>query len=119
MNFIAKRNASLIVRYASSNSSSIMKSIVDLLYFAIFNSLLVIKGTSNTLLAKEQLKKCFLNLLLNSCSYNLIPSFKLSELNLSLGLKELSIGMSSDYIKAINHKATYLRIGSAIFGERI
>ena len=43
----------------------------------------------------------------------------LSELNLSLGLKELSIGMSSDYIKAINHKATYLRIGSAIFGERI
>ena len=42
----------------------------------------------------------------------------LSELNLSLGLKELSIGMSSDYIKAINHKATYLRIGSLIFGER-
>jgi len=42
----------------------------------------------------------------------------LSELNSSLGLKELSMGMSSDYIKAINYKATYLRIGSAIFGER-
>ena len=42
----------------------------------------------------------------------------LSELNYSLGLKELSMGMSSDYIKAINYKATYLRIGSAIFGER-
>ena len=42
----------------------------------------------------------------------------LSELNSSLGLKELSIGMSSDYMKAINYKATYLRIGSAIFGER-
>jgi len=26
--------------------------------------------------------------------------------------------MSSDYMKAINYKATYLRIGSAIFGER-
>ncbi len=42
----------------------------------------------------------------------------LSELNYSLGLKELSMGMSSDYIKAINYRATYLRIGSAIFGER-
>ena len=42
----------------------------------------------------------------------------LSELNSSLGLKELSMGMSSDYMKAINYRATYLRIGSAIFGER-
>ena len=43
---------------------------------------------------------------------------KLSELNSSLGLNELSMGMSSDYMKAINFKATYLRIGSSIFGER-
>ena len=42
----------------------------------------------------------------------------LSELNSSLGLKELSIGMSADYMKAIHHKATFLRIGSSIFGER-
>ncbi len=42
----------------------------------------------------------------------------LSDLNSSLGLNELSMGMSSDYMKAINYKATYLRIGSAIFGER-
>tara|TARA_A100001011_G_scaffold380483_1_gene447873 strand:- start:1560 stop:2210 length:651 start_codon:yes stop_codon:yes gene_type:complete len=42
----------------------------------------------------------------------------LSELNSSLGLKELSMGMSSDYILAANFKATYLRIGSSIFGER-
>ena len=42
----------------------------------------------------------------------------LSELNFSLGLKELSMGMSSDYVKAINYKATYLRIGTAIFGTR-
>ena len=40
------------------------------------------------------------------------------ELNSSLGLKELSIGMSADYMKAINYKATYLRLGSSIFGER-
>jgi len=42
----------------------------------------------------------------------------LSELNASLALKELSMGMSSDYMNAIKHKATYLRIGSLIFGER-
>ena len=42
----------------------------------------------------------------------------LSELNLSLGLKELSMGMSSDYIKALNYKATFLRLGSSIFGDR-
>ena len=42
----------------------------------------------------------------------------ISELNSSLGLKELSMGMSSDYMEAINFKATYLRIGSSIFGER-
>jgi hypothetical protein len=42
----------------------------------------------------------------------------LSEQNVSLGLKELSMGMSSDYISAVNYKSTYLRIGSLIFGER-
>tara|TARA_B100001996_G_scaffold333869_1_gene283687 strand:- start:83 stop:733 length:651 start_codon:yes stop_codon:yes gene_type:complete len=51
---------------------------------------------------------------------NIEKYFKsLSELNASLGLKELSMGMSSDYMSAINYKATYLRIGSLIFGERI
>ena len=42
----------------------------------------------------------------------------ISELNLSLGLKELSMGMSADYMDAINFRATYLRIGSSIFGDR-
>ncbi len=42
----------------------------------------------------------------------------MSELNYSMGLKELSMGMSSDYMLALNNKATYLRIGSSIFGER-
>jgi pyridoxal phosphate enzyme (YggS family) len=39
-------------------------------------------------------------------------------LNLSLRLKELSMGMSSDFLKASIHSATFLRIGSAIFGNR-
>ena len=42
----------------------------------------------------------------------------ISELNYSLGLRELSMGMSSDYKLALNYKATYLRIGSSIFGNR-
>ena len=42
----------------------------------------------------------------------------ISELNASLDLKDLSIGMSSDYMEAIQYKSTYLRIGSSIFGER-
>ena len=43
---------------------------------------------------------------------------QMSELNKLINLKELSMGMSSDYLNAIEHKATYLRIGSNIFGQR-
>lgn len=39
-------------------------------------------------------------------------------LNKELGLSELSIGMSSDYIMASQNSATFLRIGSSIFGDR-
>ena len=35
-----------------------------------------------------------------------------------INLPDLSMGMSDDYIKAINYEANYLRIGSKIFGER-
>ncbi len=35
-----------------------------------------------------------------------------------MNIKEISMGMSSDYLEAINYQATYLRIGSKIFGER-
>ena len=42
----------------------------------------------------------------------------LSELNKSLCLKELSMGMSADYMKAIYAGATFVRVGSSIFGER-
>jgi len=40
------------------------------------------------------------------------------ECNNKLNLSELSMGMSSDYLQAIEYKATFLRIGSNIFGER-
>ena len=43
---------------------------------------------------------------------------KLNLLNKELNLPELSMGMSQDYIKAIRNNATYVRIGSLIFGKR-
>ena len=43
---------------------------------------------------------------------------ELNELNKKFNLTELSMGMSSDYVKAIEHSSTYLRIGSEIFGQR-
>jgi len=42
----------------------------------------------------------------------------LKKMNQDLGLKELSMGMSSDYMSAIENSATYVRIGSNIFGKR-
>ena len=42
----------------------------------------------------------------------------LNELNKSLALKDLSMGMSADYLKAIKNGATFIRVGSSIFGER-
>ena len=42
----------------------------------------------------------------------------LGELNRSLALKDLSMGMSADYMEAVKHGATFIRVGSFIFGER-
>ena len=43
---------------------------------------------------------------------------RMNYLNKDLGLNELSMGMSADYISAIENNATYIRVGSKIFGER-
>ncbi len=43
---------------------------------------------------------------------------KVSNLNSDLGFKELSMGMSADYLEAVKFNSTFLRIGSAILGER-
>ena len=43
---------------------------------------------------------------------------RMNYLNKDLGLKELSMGMSADYISAIDFNSTYIRVGSKIFGER-
>ena len=44
---------------------------------------------------------------------------EMNKLNQKLNLNEISMGMSSDYLNAIEFKSTYLRIGSNIFGQRI
>ena len=43
---------------------------------------------------------------------------EMNRLNKSLGFEHLSMGMSSDYLIAAKHFATYLRVGSSIFGFR-
>jgi pyridoxal phosphate enzyme, YggS family len=43
---------------------------------------------------------------------------RMLKLNIEHNIRELSMGMSSDYKEALKFKATYLRIGSKIFGQR-
>ena len=43
---------------------------------------------------------------------------KLAELNKTLALEHASMGMSADYIEAVKHGSTFVRIGSSIFGSR-
>ena len=52
----------------------------------------------------------------NSNSSNYFQEMKL--LNNNFLFKELSMGKSSDYLEASKNSATYLRIGSSIFGQR-
>jgi len=43
---------------------------------------------------------------------------EMSDINKELNFKELSMGMSGDYLEAIRYNATYVRVGSKIFGYR-
>jgi len=72
-------------------------------------------------------EKCINDFDLDIVGLMCIPPFKekkneyfrlMNDLNKSIGLKELSMGMSSDYLEAASQGATYIRIGSKIFGER-
>ena len=42
----------------------------------------------------------------------------LNQLNKSLALENLSMGMSADYLEAIKNGSNFVRIGSSIFGSR-
>ena len=84
---------------------------------------------------KSGVNKSYLNKLVSYCEEikldliglmcippaNIDPDFyfkEMRELNKSFGFKELSMGMSSDYLEATKNLSTYLRIGSNIFGQR-
>jgi len=77
--------------------------------------------------AENFIKFCKNDLLLNVIGLmcippiNASPDFYFSQLNkiaYKNNLSELSMGMSSDFVSAIHNGATYIRIGSAIFGTR-
>ncbi len=43
---------------------------------------------------------------------------EMNKINQELNFKDLSMGMSGDYLEAIKNNATYIRVGSKIFGSR-
>ena len=75
----------------------------------------------------EQYGKCIEEFNLNIIGLMSIPPFdkdslpyfkKMNELSNNLGLTEISMGMSNDYLEAIKQGSTFIRIGSKIFGSR-
>ena len=72
-------------------------------------------------------KKCVDELKLNIIGLMCIPPFdkeskpyfiKMRELSKNLDLKDISMGMSDDYLEAIKQGSTFIRVGSKIFGPR-
>ena len=72
-------------------------------------------------------KTCVDELKLNIIGLMSIPPFKkvskpyfikMKELSENLDLKDISMGMSDDYMEAINQGSTFIRVGSKIFGAR-
>ena len=72
-------------------------------------------------------QKCVTEYNLNIIGIMCLPPFdedptpffkKMQNLSASLKLKEISMGMSNDYMDALRFKATYIRVGSKIFGNR-
>ena len=72
-------------------------------------------------------QKCVTEYNLNIIGIMCLPPFdeeptpffkKMQNLSESLKLNEISMGMSNDYMKALRFKATYIRVGSKIFGNR-
>ncbi len=75
----------------------------------------------------EEFYKYCLQLNLNIIGFMCIPPIdedplkyfqQMNQLSQKFNLKDLSMGMSSDYLIAIENNSTFLRIGSSIFGKR-
>ena len=72
-------------------------------------------------------RKCVKDYTLNIVGIMCLPPFdedpipffkKMQSLSENLELKEISMGMSNDYMDALKFNATYIRVGSKIFGDR-
>jgi len=72
-------------------------------------------------------KKCVDEFKLNIIGLMCIPPFekdskpyflKMKKLSENLNLKDISMGMSDDYLEAIEQGSTFIRVGSKIFGAR-
>ena len=72
-------------------------------------------------------KKCVEDFKLNVVGLMCIPPFdkdskpyfkKMRELSNKLNIRDISMGMSNDYMEAINQGSTFIRVGSKIFGAR-
>ena len=72
-------------------------------------------------------KRCIEEFKLNIIGLMCLPPFnkdsksyfvKMRELSENLNLKDISMGMSDDYMEAINQGSTFIRVGSKIFGAR-
>ena len=57
-------------------------------------------------------------LIISNSNYAELYFQTLNQLNKSLSLESLSMGMSADYIDAIKHESNFVRVGSSIFGSR-
>jgi len=82
------------------------------------------KNGINQSLVKDFINYCTSDLKLNIIGLMCIPPInlapqlffeKMRQININNNLRELSMGMSSDYKEALHYGSTYLRIGSAIF----
>ncbi len=71
--------------------------------------------------------KCINNFHLDIIGLMCLPPFdkdpkpyfqKMLDISKNLNLQELSMGMSNDFKEALKFKATYIRVGSKIFGKR-
>jgi uncharacterized pyridoxal phosphate-containing UPF0001 family protein len=69
-------------------------------------------GMASLTASTEQIRKEFAHL------KNLFDTLLNKTLPPQFSLQELSMGMSSDYPIAIEQGSTYIRVGSAIFGNR-
>ena len=68
----------------------------------------------------KELKLNIIGLMCLPPQYGLVKNYfnEMVELKKTLNVEDLSMGMSQDYLEAVTCGATYIRIGSKIFGDR-